>query len=97
MSFGNKQGWRLGVGITKRQHNENLYVVLVNLKKEDVDYYVYEYDVLSERVEAMYNEYIALPKKDGSQRKDVNFRWFDFKNFTEDDFSRKSKWCILGF
>lgn len=28
---------------------------------------------------------------------DIAFRWFDLKQFTDDDFNRKNKWDILGF
>jgi len=38
-----------------------------------------------------------IPKRDGSKRRDVDFRWFDFRNFTQDDFSRLNKWELLGF
>lgn len=97
MSNDNKQGWKLGKDICVKQNNDNLFVVLVNIKENANDFYVYEYDVLSERVAEVYNKYISTPKKDGTPRKDVDFRWFDFKEFTSDDYSRINKWDILGF
>ena len=54
-------------------------------------------NILSERVESTYKEYISIPKKDGNQRKDVKFRWFDFKNFIQEDYDRKNNWDVLGF
>jgi hypothetical protein len=97
MSESNNQGWRLGTDICGKKNNGSLFTVLVNLKGDAIDYFIYEYDVLSKRVEDVYLEYIKTPKRDGEQRKDVNFRWFDFKNFTSDDYSRKNNWDILGF
>jgi hypothetical protein len=97
MSERNKQGWKLGVDICERKNNPNLFTVLVNLTGNEIEYYVYEYDVLSERVEKTYSDYISQPKRDGGNRKDIAFRWFDLKLFTEDDHSRKNNWGILGF
>jgi len=97
MSKTNKQGWKLGIDICEKKNNPSLYTVLVDLRDDGVDYYVYEYDVLSDRVAAAYQEYISQPKRDGTNRKDIAFRWYDFKFFTEDDWSRKSNWGILGF
>ncbi|MFI8712840.1 aspartate-ammonia lyase [Brevibacillus brevis] len=97
MSNDNNQGWKLGKDICIKQNNENLFVVLVNMKKSENDFFIYQYDVLSERVKEVYNKYISTPKKDGSPRKDVDFRWFDFKEFTPDDYARINNWGILGF
>lgn len=97
MSEGNTQGWRLGTDICTRKNNELLFTVLVNLKGSEVDYYIYEYDILSQKVEQVYTDYIKTPKQDGTNRKDVNFRWFDFRNFTSEDYERKNNWSILGF
>lgn len=97
MSERNKQGWKLGVDICKRKNNPQLYTILVNLTSEEIEYYIYEYDVLSERVEAAYAKYLAVPKRDGMARKDIKFRWYDLKNFIEDDHSRKNNWDLLGF
>lgn len=97
MSLHNKQGWRLSKDICSKRGNPNLFVVLVNLKADGNDYYIYEYDVLSERVSETYAKYMSIPKRDGVQRKDVDFRWFDFKYFTDDDYRRLNEWDILGF
>lgn len=97
MSERNKQGWKLGVDICERKSNPQLYTILVNLTSEEIEYYIYEYDVLSERVEAAYTQYLAKPKRDGNPRKDIKFRWYDLKNFIEDDHSRKNNWDLLGF
>jgi len=97
MSLGNKQGWRLGKNLCTRQNNPNLFVVLVNLKEKDVDYYIYEYDILSEIIEKLYAKYLKKTKKDGTPRKDVDFRWYDFRFFTPEDHKRKNEWSILGF
>ena len=97
MSERNKQGWKLGVDICERKNNPLLYTILVNLTSDEIEYYIYEYDVLSERVEAAYTQYLAVPKRDGNPRKDIKFRWYDLKNFIEDDHSRKNNWDLLGF
>lgn len=97
MSERNKQGWKLGKDICVKKNNYSLFTVLVNLTGDKVEYYVYEYDVLSDRVTAAYEQYISAPKKDGTKKKDIDFRWYDFKMFTEDDWSRKNNWDILGF
>jgi hypothetical protein len=98
MSIGNKQGWKLGLDICQRKNNDNLYVVLVNLTTgKEIEYYIYEYDVLSERVNNLYQEYLNTPKRDGGQRKDIAFRWFNLNDFTTDDLARKNKWDLLGF
>ncbi|WP_448571023.1 hypothetical protein [Trichothermofontia sp.] len=98
MSLQNKQGWRLNTDICTKRQNPNLFVVLVNLKTDQSnDYYIYEYDVLSERVSEVYSEYIKQPKRDGGKRQDVSFRWFDLKNFNDEDYKRMNRWEILGF
>jgi hypothetical protein len=98
MSLHNKQGWRLSIDICTKRGNPNLFVVLVNLKSDGTtDYYIYEYDALSERVSEVYAKYMSVPKRDGTQHKDVDFRWFDFKYFTDEDYQRLNKWGILGF
>lgn len=94
----NKEGWRFGKDICSRKNNRLLYTVLVDLKEGgSADCYIYEYDVLSERVENMYSNYLSTKKRDGKDKKDVDFRWFDFRNFSEDDFNRKNSWNLLGF
>jgi len=97
MSEHNKAGWKLGKDVCVRKNNPNLFTVLVNLSGNEIEYYIYEYDVLSERVENAYSEYIETPKKDGGERKDIDFRWWDLKKFKDDDLRRKNNWEILGF
>jgi hypothetical protein len=98
MSLHNNQGWRLGTDICTKRDNPDFFVVLVNMKADGTnDYYVYEHDALAERVAQVYDDYIRTPKRDGTQRKNVGFRWFDFKYFTDQDRDRLNKWEILGF
>lgn len=97
MSKRNNLGWKLGKDICEKKNNPLLYTVLVNLTNNEVEYYVYEYDVLAERVEKVYRDYLKVKKKDGSNRKEIEFRWYDFKLFSEDDHSRKNNWEVLGF
>ena len=97
ISIENKEGWPLNKDMCKQRHNKNLFVILVNLRKEDVEYYIYEYDVLSKRIEEEYKKYISTRKKNGKPRKNLDLRPFDFAYFKADDYARKNKWSILGF
>jgi len=36
-------------------------------------------------------------KRNGEKRKEIGFRWYDLKHFTDDDKRRKNAWGILGF
>ena len=93
----NRQGWKLAPGITRGLNNPNLFVILVDLKKEGPnDYYVYEHDVLSERVRHVYRDYMRTPTRQGGEKKKVGFRWFDFKHFNANDRSRCNAWQLLG-
>jgi len=96
MSEHNKQGWKF-TKFDKEQNNPKLFVVLVNILVENADFYIYEHDELTKRVEEEYQKYIEKPKRNGEPRKDVGFRWFDLVNFTENDKSKKNNWKILGF
>lgn len=87
----------MGKDLSVRKNNPNLFTILVNLTDDNVDYYIYEYDTLSEIVENTYIKYMSTLKRDGLVRKDVAFRWHDFKFFTEQDHLRKNNWSILGF
>jgi hypothetical protein len=97
MSTNNKQGWKLGKDICLKKNNPLLFTILVNLTVEHIEYYIYEYDVLSEIVENSYKSYLEKPKRDGEKRKDTDFRWHDLKQFTDDDKVRKNNWDNLGF
>jgi hypothetical protein len=97
MSVRNNQGWKLGMDICEEKNNPLLYTVLVNLTSTEIEYYIYEYDTLSKRVDEEYKKYLNKKKKDGGSRKDIAFRWYDLKWFSENDKSRKNNWDILGF
>jgi len=97
MSEENNQGWKLGMDICEQKNNPLLFTVLVNLKQRGIEYYIYEYDVLSKKVQTNYSDYLVKPKRDGGQRKDIKFRWFNLNDFGEDDWQRKNNWHILGF
>lgn len=95
-SIGNQQGWKLGKSITTKINNPDLFVVLVNLQEEGLpEFYIYQYDALAEVVEKNYRAYMAKPKRDGTKRKDVEFRWHDTNLFSEDDHSRKDNWTLI--
>lgn len=97
MSLSNKQGWKLGKDICVKRNNPDLFTILVNINESNVEYYIYKYDELATIVEDNYSKYILSPKKDGSSKKEVAFRWHDFKFFTDTDYSRKNNWEIMGF
>ena len=92
-SVRNTQGWKLGTDITKHNGLDGVFVVLVNLReKEPPEFYIYEYPDLSARISRVYADYMSKPKRDGTPKKEVSFRWFDEVNFTEDDRARKDNW-----
>jgi hypothetical protein len=89
----NKQGWKLGTDITTARGPSGMFVALVNLVSDGPpEFYIYEYAVLSRRVSAVYEAYMAKPKRDGSARQEVGFRWFNDVSFIEDDRQRKNNW-----
>ena len=92
-SVRNEQGWKLGADMESDEKSKGLFVVLVNLKEpEPPEFYVYTRKELARRVKDVYDAYMAKPKRDGNQRKEVGFRWFDEISFTEDDKSRRNNW-----
>jgi hypothetical protein len=92
----NKQGWKVGKSFERERDNEALFVVLVDLSSGGApDFYVYDYDVLAKRLADLYRDYKAIPKRDGSPRKDVDFRWFDHKYMGEDDERCKNNWMPI--
>ena len=97
MSLRNKQGWRMGIDICTPKNNKNLFVVLVNLTGTSVDYYVFKYDILANKIAELYTTYLKTLKRNGEQRKDIAFRWLDLKHFTEKEKLSKNNWSILGF
>ena len=95
-SIRNTQGWKLGKDITIKQNNPDLFVALVNLEEKGMpEIFIYEYDALAEKVQNNYKNYIEKPKKDGTKKKEVDFRWHDTKLFTKDDLSRKNNWSPI--
>lgn len=92
-SIHNKQGWKLGKDITIKKNNPELFIVLVNLEKSGLPgFYVYKYDDLAGIVEKNYRDYIKKSKRDGTQRKEVGFRWHDLRLFTEEDHEKMNNW-----
>jgi hypothetical protein len=95
-SVHNTQGWKFGTDMASDKKSKGLFVVLVNLTDSGTpDFYVYERKELVKRINAIYAAYMAKPKKDGGERKTVDFRWFDEISFTEDDKSRKNDWLRI--
>lgn len=95
-SIHNKQGWKFGTDMASDKKSKGLFVVLVNLTDSGTpDFYVYERKELVKRINAIYAVYMAKPKKDGSERKNVGFRWFNEISFTEDEKSRKNNWSQI--
>ncbi|HCY80608.1 MAG TPA: aspartate-ammonia lyase [Xanthomarina gelatinilytica] len=97
MGINNKQGWKLNKQITVRKNNPNLFLVLVDLKENELnDFLVYKYDDFVDRVNEVYQDYINKPHyRTGQPKKDVFFRWFDYKDFNEEDNIRKNDWTPL--
>ena len=92
-SVRNTQGWKFGKNIATDKESVGLFIVLVNLQANSLpDFYIYEYYELCKRVSEEYNQYITKPKRDGTARKDVDFRWFDEVMFNSNDNSRKNNW-----
>lgn len=95
-SITNTQGWKLGTDITKKKHNPDFFVALVELKESGMpNIWIYEGDVLAARIENLFSDYMSKPKKDGGQRKDPGFRWYDLRYFEKADHARKNKWSII--
>ena len=98
MGTSNAQGWKLSAKMTQRKNNPLLFTVLVDMQPDGTnDFYVYEYDTLVDRINELYLVYLSKLKRDGTARKELGFRWFDHKYFSDDDRRRKNNWDILGF
>ncbi len=97
MGINNKQGWKLNKQITKKKNNPNLFLVLVDLKENDInDFYVFKYDDFVDKVVIVYDAYINSPhSRTGKAKKEVGFRWYDYKNFSEEDLSIKNDWSLI--
>lgn len=95
-SVENKQGWKIGVDIENPDKSKGKYIILVNLHEQQLpDFYIYTCKELADRVSAVYKKYIETPKRDGTPKKPVAFRWFDEVSFTSDDWSRKNNWSLI--
>lgn len=95
-SIHNKLGWKLGADIANSDKSKGQFVVLVNLHEKLLpDFYVYTREELAMRVTAVYEKYISTPKRDGTPRKEVGFRWFDEISFAPDDHERKNDWSAI--
>lgn len=95
-SITNDLGWKLGIDVTDPTKQLGQFIVLVNLHAEKLpDFYVYTPRELADRVSAVYAEYMAKPKRDGSPRKDVSFRWWDEVSFAQSDHDRRNDWSAI--
>ena len=95
-SIHNKQGWKLGVEISNTSKSKVQFIVLVNLHEKLLpDFYVYTYEELAKRVSGIYEKYMATPKRDGTPRKSVGFRWFNEISFEPNDHARKNDWSEI--
>jgi recombinational DNA repair protein RecT len=67
--------------------------VLVNLKNDAPnDYYVLKFSDFAAKIRRGYKKYIGILKRDGSQRKELNFRWIDLKQLTG---TEKNSWKLI--
>lgn len=95
-SVHNEQGWKLGADIASPEGSKGLFVVLVNLKASAApEFCVFQRAVLAEKVKSVYEAYMSKPKRDGTERKPVAFRWFDEVSLTPDDKVRKNDWSLI--
>lgn len=97
MSVGNKQGWKLNKNIEEKIGTKKFFVILVNLIEHGQipEFYIFNRDELAKLVKENYQKYLSKPKRGGGQRKDVGFRWFDFRDFRQELEQRKNKWDKL--
>ncbi|MGB3946339.1 MAG: aspartate-ammonia lyase [Bacteroidia bacterium] len=97
MGLENEQGWKLNKQITIKKNNPNLFLALVNLKMNAPnEFYIFRYDDFVKKVSKVYKDYIEEPhKRSGLEKKEVGFRWFDYKNFTQADLVRKNDWSLI--
>lgn len=99
MSVHNKQGWKLGKSIENRIGSKHFFVVLVNLTaiSKMPEFYIFQRDELADLVRANYQKYLSKPTRIGGKRKDIGFRWLDFRDFPEKLRKEKfSNWQALG-
>ena len=95
-SIHNKLGWKLGMNIATADKAKGQFIVLVNLHEKLLPgFYVYTPEDFAVKVQSVYEKYISTPKRDGTPRKAVAFRWFDEISFAPDDHSRKNDWSLV--
>ena len=95
-SIHNKLGWKLGVDIATADKAKGQLIILVNLHEKLLpDFFVYTPEDLAAKVHSVYEKYISTPKRDGTPRKAVGFRWFDESSFAPDDHSRMNDWSLV--
>jgi hypothetical protein len=91
MGIENNEGWILNREFTKKQNNNNFYVVLVNLKiREPNEYYIYQFDDLVERI----NTKLQKLKNRKSKGK-ASWITFNLIDFNSDDHKRKNNWTLI--
>lgn len=97
-TMANKQGWLLGKLPKPDPLPPDLYIVLVQLKKDEtVGCYIFEYGAFLKRVARQSAAYYAKAKRDGTARKKLSFEWLDLKDLTRDDKTHLNNWSLLGF
>ncbi len=95
-SADNKQGWKLGKDMEQKHNNSELFVVLVALNDGGIpDFYVFQHDVLSDRVASEYREYMTDPKRNGEPKKDPGFRWYDASSLTANG-DQRNDWSLIA-
>ena len=93
-SENNNQGWKISAGFALEKHDE-LFVVLVQMKeKGGCDFYVCKHLAVAEKINQVYRNFMEKPKKDGSTRKEVGFRWINDSDIEHDESwnSMKNNW-----
>lgn len=92
----NKQGWKFGTDITESDNRDDLFVILVDLHENKLpDYYIYEFNNLSKKVQAVYNNYIQTPRRNGDPRKEVRFRWLPASKNDQDHMKKMNNWTPI--
>ena len=92
-SVNNRAGWKMSKDMAEPNRGKVQFVVLVNLHADKLpDFYIYTPKKLARKVSAGYSKYINTPRRDGTRRKEVGFRWFDEASFGADDHARKNNW-----
>lgn len=79
MSVQNNEGWRLTKKDEIKSKIKNHYYVLVNLQDtgNHPEYYIMPQEILAKCIYDDHREWLSMPKKDGTPRKDTDMRVFD--------------------